>query len=310
MILLPHPELERAALLHVPDLDGPPEGGVQADSELEPLAVISDLPAHIEEEHEVLAAVFPHVDLPGGLLALTAGGPGVVLGVGGVAGLLLAGTALTVAAVPPPGAGGQAGPGHLDAGRDGGAGLLVTLGASVALLPRHPVLAGALPAGLVTDLAAGPHRVTVAGPAGFLVGHRLLVVPVVTLLAVVAVSPGRVVSTLVADPARHPARQSEELHVEPASAGVEVAVAGLALVSLVLGGAAPGTVEVERFALLALPACRVVLAGAGQLAVLVVLTPAGVTVALTSPSYCQVRHGQIFPRARRLASFSLLSSLI
>ena len=49
MILLPHPELQRAALLHVPHLVGPPEGGVQVDSELEPLPVISDLPANIDQ---------------------------------------------------------------------------------------------------------------------------------------------------------------------------------------------------------------------------------------------------------------------
>ena len=81
MVLLPDPELERAALLHVPHLVGPPEGGVQVDSELEPLAVVSDLPADIDQQNVVLAAVFPHVHLPGGFLALTAGGPGIVLGV-------------------------------------------------------------------------------------------------------------------------------------------------------------------------------------------------------------------------------------
>ena len=183
MILLPDPELQGSALLHVPDLVGPPEGGVQVDSELEPLAVVSDLPSDIDQQNVVLAAVFPHVHLPGGFLTLATGGPGVVLRVGGVAGLVLAGAALGVAAaVSSPGTGGQVRPGHLDAGSDGGAGLLVTLGAPVTLLARHSVLAGALPTGLVTDLAAGPHWVTVTGLAGLLVCHRLLGVSVVSLL--------------------------------------------------------------------------------------------------------------------------------
>ena len=70
MVLLPHPELQWSALLHVPHLVGPPEGGVQVDSELQPFPVISDHPTDIDQENVVLAAVLPHVDLPGGLLAL------------------------------------------------------------------------------------------------------------------------------------------------------------------------------------------------------------------------------------------------
>ena len=232
-----------------------------------------------------------------------------MLGVGGVA-RVVAGAGLSVPGVSSPGAGGQAGPGHLDAGGDGGARLLVSLGAPVTLLPSHSVLTGTLAAGLVTDLAAGPHRVTVAGPASFLVGHRLLGVPVVTLLAVVAVSACSVVPALVADPPGHAAGQTEQLHVEPAPPGVEVAVAGLALVCLVLSGPAPRPVEVERFALLALPAGRVVLAVACEVSVLVVLAPAGVTIALTTTSYGQVRHSEVFSGAGVVTYCCLLHRLI
>ena len=309
MVLLPDPELERPALLHVPDLVGPPEGGVQVHAELQPFPVISDHPANIDEENVVLATVLPHVHLPGGLLTLGAGGPGVVLGVGGVA-WLLAGAGVGVAGVASPGAGGQTGPGHLDTGSDGRSRLLVSLGTPVTLLPGHSVLAGTLATGLVTDLPAGPHRVTVAGSAGLLVRHRLLGVPVVALLAVVAVSARGVVPALVADPSGHSARQTEELHVEPAPSGVQVAVAGLALVCLVLGGSAPGSVEVEGFALLALPAGGVVLAVAGQVPVLVVLAPAGVTVTLAPSSYRQVRHGQVLARHRVSAQVALLGRLV
>ena len=214
VILAAHPQLQRPALLHVPHLGRPPEGGVQARLELEPLAVVADLLADVDEEDVVLAAVLPHVHLARGLGALAAAGARVVLRVAGVvAAALLRGVAavalLAGRAAAAGGGGGEggAGAGHLDAGRDGGAGLLVTLGTPVTLLARDPVLAGALPAGLLADLAAGAHRVAVAGAARLLVRHRLLVVPEVALLAVVAVPPRRVVTALEAHPARHSAGQ-------------------------------------------------------------------------------------------------------
>ena len=53
-------------------------------------------------------------------------------------------------------------------------------------------------------------------------GFRL--VPVVTFLAVMAVSPVRVVAALEADAPALPPRELVELHVEATLAGVEVAV--------------------------------------------------------------------------------------
>ena len=81
MILLPHPELQGSPLLHVAHLITPPEGRVKARLELEPLAVVSDLLPDVDQQHVVLAAVLPHVDLPGGLGALAATYPRVMLGV-------------------------------------------------------------------------------------------------------------------------------------------------------------------------------------------------------------------------------------
>ena len=48
-------------------------------------------------------------------------------------------------------------------------------------------------------------------------------VAVVTLLAVVAMASGRIVSTLDADAPRHPARETVQLHVEVAAFGVAIA---------------------------------------------------------------------------------------
>ena len=81
---------------------------------------------------------------------------------------------------------------------------MVSLGTLVTLLARHSVLAGTLASRLVTDLATGPHGVTVARLAGLLVGHGVPLVPVVALLAVVAVSASRVVPTLVAHTSTDP----------------------------------------------------------------------------------------------------------
>ena len=88
---------------------------------------------------------------------------------------------------------------HLDAGSDWGSGLLVALCASVTLKPSHPVLTWTLPVRLVADLPGRPHRMAVASPAGLLVGHRPVLVPVVALLAVVAVPSCRVMPALVAN---------------------------------------------------------------------------------------------------------------
>ena len=294
VILLPDPELQGPALLHVPHLAAPPERCVEARLELEPLAVVPDLLADVDQQDVVLAAVLPHVDLPGGLGALAAARPRVVLGVGAVVaapatgGAAVRGVAAVGLAPAPRLHRRQARAGHLDAGRDGGARLLVALGAPVTLLARDPVLAGALPIGLVADLAARPHGVTVAGSARLLVSHRLVGVPEVSLLAVVAVSARGVVTALVAHAPAHSAAESEQLHVEAAPPGVQVAVARLALVGLDLGGAAPRSVKVEWFALLTLAARRVVLTVAGELPVLVPVTSAGVTIALASASNGQV----------------------
>ena len=99
----------------------------------------------------------------------------------------------------------------------------------------------------------------VAGLAGLLVGDGLLRVAVVALRAVVAVPAGRVVLALQADAAGNSARQLEELHVEPASPGVVVALASHALVGREGGGSAPRPVEVKRLTLFALAAGCVVL---------------------------------------------------
>ena len=87
---------------------------------------------------------------------------------------------------------------------------------------------------------------------------------------------------------------------------MQIAVASLALVSLVLRGPPPGFVEVKSFAPyiiiiiiiviyshkspLTLFPCSIVLAVTAQLTVLVLLTLTGVAVALTATSYGEVRH--------------------
>lgn len=61
--------------------------------------------------------------------------------------------------------------------------------------------------------------------ASFPVRDGLGGVPVESLLAVVAVSPRRVVSALETDAATNSPRQLVQLHVEPASPSVQVAIA-------------------------------------------------------------------------------------
>lgn len=100
---------------------------------------------------------------------------------------------------------------------------------------------------------------TVARFARLLVRDLFLRVAIVALLAVVAMSAGRVVLALQADAAGNSARQLEELHVEPASPGVVVALASHALVGREGGGSAPRPVEVKRLTLFALAAGCVVL---------------------------------------------------
>ena len=101
---------------------------------------------------------------------------------------------------------------------------------------------------------------TIAGLASLLVRDRLLGVPIVSLLAIVTVPASRVILAFETDSAGHASRQLEELHVEPAPAGVVVALAGDALVGREGSGSAPRPVEVKRFALFALTASSVVLA--------------------------------------------------
>jgi len=204
VIFFPHPELQGPSLLHVPYLVTPPECGVQTRLELEPLAVVSDLLANVDQEDVVLAAVFAHVDLPGGLGALTTAHPRVMLGVGAVVtapaarGATVGGVA-TVGVPPPPWRGRRhAVGGDLDAGCYGGAGLLVALGAPIALFASDTVLTWTLSICLVTYLAAGSDRMTVTGSASLLVCHRLVGVPEVSLLAIVAVSTRSIVTALVA----------------------------------------------------------------------------------------------------------------
>jgi len=60
--------------------------------------------------------------------------------------------------------------------------------------------------------------------AGLAVGDGLGQVPVVALLAVVAVAAGRVVAAVEADPSALAARQLVQLHVEATAPGVQVAV--------------------------------------------------------------------------------------
>jgi len=148
---------------------------------------------------------------------------------GGVASLW---RVLAVGAPPPPapGLGGQGGAGDLDTRSYWGARLLVSFSTSVTLQPCHPILARTLAVSLVTDLTTRPHGVAVTGPARLLVCHGVLGVAVVAFLAVVTVSSCSVVSALVADTSRHPPRQAVQLHVKPASSGMEVAVARNALV--------------------------------------------------------------------------------
>lgn len=62
--------------------------------------------------------------------------------------------------------------------------------------------------------------------AGLPVGDGLAHVPVVALLAVVAVAARRVVAAVEADAPALASRQFVELHVEAAASGVQVAVAG------------------------------------------------------------------------------------
>ena len=100
---------------------------------------------------------------------------------------------------------------------------------------------------------------TVARFARLLVRDLFLRVAIVALLAVVAMSAGRVVLALQADAAGNSARQLEELHVEPAPARVVVALARHALVGREGGSAAPRPVEVKRLTLFALAAGCVVL---------------------------------------------------
>ena len=74
-VLLLHPQLDGSALLHVPHLVRPSEGGVKARLELHVLARRSDLPADADQEDVVLPAVLPHVHLPRHSRAVGTGGP-------------------------------------------------------------------------------------------------------------------------------------------------------------------------------------------------------------------------------------------
>ena len=182
------------------------------------------------------------------------------------------------------------GPRDLNAGSNRRAALLIALGAPVTLPPRDAIFARTLAAGLVADLARGAHGMAVAGLACLVVGDGLLGVAEVALLAVVAMAAGGVVPALETHPSAHAPAQLEELHVEAATAGVVVALAGHALVGGGGGGTPPWAVKVERLALLALAAGGVVLAGARHLAAAIDDALGGVAVALAPPTNRQVGH--------------------
>lgn len=94
--------------------------------------------------------------------------------------------------------------------------------------------------------------------------HGLSRISVVSFLAVMTVSAGSEVSTLEAHATAYPTRQFVQLHVEPTSFCMFVAVTRFAFVRIANSGPGPGPVEMERLAPFAVSSGGVVLAVAYQ----------------------------------------------
>lgn len=114
-------------------------------------------------------------------------------------------------------------------------------------------------------------------------------VPVETFFTIMTVSASGVMSATMANASAYPTRQFEQLHVEPTPASMKVAVASYALVALESRGTTPRPVEVEPFALLAIPTSGVMGTITHQfVSVLVGNASGGMTVAFASAPNCQV----------------------
>ena len=178
----------------------------------------------------------------------------------------------------------KGGSGYLDAGGDRRSALLIALGASIALATGDAVLARTLSTGLVANFSRCPHRVAVARLAGLFAGDGLSGVSEVSFFAVVAMSASGVVLAFETDSTRDSTGQLEKLHIEPASSGVIVALAGYTFVGRMGSGSSPGSVKVKRFAFFALLTGRVVLAVASHLPRAIHDALGGVAVAFATPA--------------------------
>ena len=273
MVLLADPKFQGTSLLHIPNLVGSSKGRIKTGLKLKPLSVISNLSSDIDKKHVILSAVFSHVDFSCCFCTLTTAYSCVMLRVGAV----VLGSATRGALVWSIGAIGASPsrscrhtrPWHLDTRCYRRSWLLVSLGTPITLLSRDAILTRALTISLVTDFSTGTHGVTITGFTSFLMGHGVLFVAVVALFAVMTVSSSSVVSAFVANTSGNASWKSEKLHVEPASPGMEIAVARFALICLVLSGSAPWSIKMEWFALFTLSAVSIVLTVACQVSVFV-----------------------------------------
>ena len=257
-------------------LGGPLVRVLHLDAELRPFGVIGAVATLDGHQVDVVhGAVLAHGDPFGGRAA-----------VGAAVGLLGRVPAVTVILGRTVVVGGS---GYLDTGGDRRSALLIPLGASIALAAGDSVLARTLSAGLVANLAGCSYRVAVARLASLFAGDGFSGISVVAFFAVVAMSAGRVVLALEADSARDATRQLEKLHIESASSGVIVALAGHTFVGRVGGGSSPGSVKVKRFAFFAFLAGRIVLAVASHLPRAVHDAFGGVAVAFAAPADGQIR---------------------
>lgn len=124
--------------------------------------------------------------------------------------------------------------------------------------------------------------------ADLAVVQRLAVVARVSVLAVLAVAPGRVVSTLLTNPSTLPPRLLEHLHTEAALVGVAVTLTGHAGVGVGGRGSVPGSVVIEVFTDVTVWSGRVVLAHTHCPPIVVTATLGGVAIALAPASHLQV----------------------
>ena len=178
----------------------------------------------------------------------------------------------------------KGGSGYLDAGGNRRSALLIAFGASIALATGDAVLARTLSTGLVANFSWGPHRVAVARLASLFAGDGFFWVSEVSFFAVVAMSASGVVLAFETDSTRDSTGQLEKLHIEPASSGVIVALAGYTFVGRMGSGSSPGSVKVKRFAFFALLTGRVVLAVASHLPGAINDALGGVAVAFATPA--------------------------